>query len=151
MKIEDRCVCASCRKDFSAAIGFCPPYALPVGIGHASSCNSGTIVCMITRNMPFRTWLFTKHFHGEYLHRSKAHGLWRKSPKKGNLPNFSQSQIQTSRSVPNTDLLNTRTEMNLNLHLRQRVYRFEQESSSFNATVVLTQDHCISLDSSKNA
>jgi hypothetical protein len=49
------------------------------------------------------------------------------------------------------DLLNTRTEMNLNLHSRQRVYRFEQESSSFNATVVLTQDHCISLDSTKNA
>jgi hypothetical protein len=32
-----------------------------------------------------------------------------------------------------------------------RIYRFEQESSSFNATVVLTQDHCISFDWTKSA
>jgi hypothetical protein len=50
-------------------------YALPAGIGHATSCGSGTNVCMITRNMPFRTGLFTKHFDGEYRHRSRTHGL----------------------------------------------------------------------------
>ena len=35
--------------------------------------------------------------------------------------------------------------------LEDRNHKFEQESSSFNATVVLTQDHCISFDWNKSA
>ena len=110
----------------------------------------GPIVCTITKNTPFARGC-SQNISTANISTDQGPIPFDASHPKKAICQVSQSQIQTSRSLPNTDLLDTRTEINLNLHLRQRVYRFEQESSSFNATVVLTQDHCISLDLTKNA
>jgi hypothetical protein len=137
-------------QDFSAAIGFCPGMHCLRASAMLQVVARGANVCVITRNMPFSHGAVHKTFRRRISPQIEDPWPLTQVTQTG-IRQISQSQIQPSRRVPNTDLLNTRAEMNLNLHTRQRVYRFEQESSSFSATVVLTQDHCISLDLTKSA